>query len=127
MADKIFPLFSQNASATLTLDIDDDATTKTHEYIVDSRTVLINAAGADAAPTHTVNIQGEVGLVFFVDITSLNKDSDDADATVVFSKGDNTITFDAATEAASVMITETGLQDATDLLIIGATSDATFA
>jgi hypothetical protein len=126
MADKIFPLFSQNASATMTLGIDDDATAKTHEYIVDSRTVLIDAAGADAAPTHTVNIQGEVGLVFFVDITSLNKDSDTAAATVVFSKGDNTITFDAATEAASVMITETGLQDATDLLIIGATSGATF-
>lgn len=127
MADKIFPLFSQNASATLTLDIDDAATAKTHEYIVDSRTVLINAAGAAVAPTHTVKIQGEVGLVFFVDITSLNKDSDVAAATVVFSKGDNTITFDAASEAASVMITETGLQDASDLLIIGATSGATFA
>ena len=127
MADKIFPLFSQNASATITLDIEDDATAKTHQYIVDSRTVLINAAGADVAPTHTVNIQGEVGLVFFVDITSLNKDTDTADATVVFAKGDNTITFDAATEAASVMITETGLQDASDLLIIGATSGATFA
>jgi hypothetical protein len=126
MADKIFPLFSQNDSATITLDIDNEATAKTHKYVVDSRTVLIDAAGADVAPTHTVNIQGEVGLVFFVDITSLNKDTDTAAATVVFAKGDNTITFDAETEAASVMITESGLQDATDLLIIGATSGATF-
>lgn len=125
MADKIFPLFSQNASATITLDIAADATAKTHEYTVDSRTVLIDAAGADVAPTHTVNIHGEVGLVFFVDITSLDKDSDDAAATVVFAKGDNTITFDVGTEAASVMITESGLQDASNL--IGATSGATFA
>lgn len=129
MANKIFPLFSQTASATLTLDIADDATVANHEYTVDSRTVLIDAAGADVAPTHNVTIYGETGLVFFVDITSLDKDSDTAPAAaVVFSRpvGSETVTFDAGTEAAAIMLTENGFEDVTALLG-AATSGATFA
>ena len=124
----IFPLVSETASATLTLDIANNATAKTVDFAVASRTVLINAAGADSAPTYTVNITGPNGLVFFVDITSLDKDTDTAAAAaVIFKKGNNTLTFDAATEAACVMLTENGFQNATDLLLIGATSGATFA
>jgi len=129
MANKIFPLFSQTASATMTLDIADADTVANHEFTVDSRTVLINAAGADDAPTHNVIIHGETGLVFFVDITSLDKDSDTAAAAAVVFKranGTETVTFDAGTEAAAIMLTENGFEDVTALLG-AATVGAAFA
>ena len=124
----IFPLVSEVASATLTLDIADDAEAKTHDFVPASRVVLIDAAGAAVAPTHTVNLTGPNGLVFFIDVTSLDKDtSTAAAAAVIFKKGDNTLTIDAAGEAACVMLTENGFQDASNLLLIGATASATFA
>ena len=113
----------------MTLDIEDTDTVANHEFTVDSRTVLIDAAGADAAPTHNVTIYGETGLVFFVDITSLNKDTDTAAAAAVVFKranGAETVTFDAATEAAAIMLTENGFEDVTAILA-AATSGATFA
>lgn len=113
----------------MTLDIDDADTVANHEFTVDSRTVLIDAAGADTAPTHNVTIYGETGLVFFVDITSLNKDTDTAAAAAVVFKranGAETVTFDAATEAAAIMLTENGFEDVTAVLA-AATSGATFA
>ena len=114
----------------MTLEINATATAKTVEYAVDSRTVLINAQGADAAPTYTVDIEAPVGLVFFVDITSLNSNSEDnAAAAVIFRKAGSTVTFDAATEQACIWVTDAGLIDGTNILgsALGSTSGATFA
>ena len=129
MANKLFPLFSETASATLTLEIDSGSTAKTVDFEVDSRTVLINAQGADSAPTYTVNLRGPEGLVFFVDITSLNSNTGSAAAAaVIFSRGANTLTLDAANEAASVLLTKDGLQSASDLDLIGTNANSpTFA
>ena len=129
MANKLFPLISETASATLTLEIDAASTAKTVDFEVDSRTVLINAQGADSAPTYTVNLRGPEGLVFFVDITSLNSNSGSAAAAaVIFSRGANTLTLDAANEAASVLLTKDGLQSASDLDLIGTNANSpTFA
>lgn len=125
----VFPLLSQTASATMTLEIDATATAKTVEYAVDSRTVLINAQGADAAPTYTVNIEAPIGLVFFVDVTSLNSNSEDAASVVTLQKGTSTVTIDAAGEAACIWVTDAGLIDGSNILgsALGATSGATFA
>ena len=114
----------------MTLEIDATATEKTVEYAVDSRTVLINAQGADSAPTYTVNIEAPIGLVFFVDITSFNSNTEDAGAAaVIFKKAGSTVTFDADTEAACIWVTDAGLVDGTNILgtALGATSGATFA
>jgi len=125
----VFPLLSQTASATMTLEIDADATAKTVEYAVDSRTVLINAQGADATPTYTVNIEAPIGLMFFVDVTSLNSNTGTAAAEVVLQKGTSTVTIDAAAEAACIWVTDAGLIDGSNILgsALGATSGATFA
>jgi len=126
----VFPLLSQTASATMTLEIAATETAKTDRYVVDSRTVLINAQGADAAPTYTVDIDAPVGLVFFVDITSFNSNSEDNPAAaVIFRKAGSTVTFDADTEAACIWVTDAGLVDGTNILgsALGATSGATFA
>ena len=125
MADKLFPLLSQTASATLTLEIAATATAKTVNFEFDSRTVLINAQGADSAPTYTVDLIGPAGLIFFVDITSLNSNTGSAAAAaVIFRRGSNTLTLNAANEAASVMLTKHGLQSATDLDIIGTNANS---
>lgn len=125
MANNLFPLISDQATATLTLEIAEDATAKTVEYIVDSRKVSIDAQGADAAPTYTVNLHGPTGLVFFVDVTSLNKrGGDDVAATVKFVKGKNTLTISASNMKASVMLTDEGLQSASDLDLIGVNANS---
>tara|TARA_R100000951_G_scaffold79480_1_gene67433 strand:- start:378 stop:779 length:402 start_codon:yes stop_codon:yes gene_type:complete len=133
MADKIFPLVSQNVTADLNLTIESTEATKTQNFEVDSRKVIIkaqgNATATGAAPAYTVNLTGPTGLVFFVDINNLNINSADVAATsIVFKKGKNTLTLDAADETASVMLTDEGFQEATDLLLIGASAnDPTFA
>lgn len=132
MASKLFPFFSSQASQTLTLEIDAAETAKTVDFVVDARTVNINAQGADAAPTYTVNLRGgQVGMVFVIDVTSLDARAggDTADAKVKFVKGDNSVLIDASGEDATVMITESGLIDASNFLgsHFGSTTDATFA
>jgi len=112
MADKLIPLIPQDATETLTLDIANDATAKTHDaYEVVSAEVLINAAGANAAPTHTVPLIADVGQVVHIDITSLDKDNDTADAIVKFTYGDSTITFNADANEATIMFLETTVLD----------------
>lgn len=133
MADKIFPLISQTVTADLNLTIESTASTKTQSFAVDSRTVVIkaqgNATATGAAPAYTVNLTGPTGLVFLVNINSLNINTADvAAASIVFKKGKNTLTLDAADEVASVMLTDEGFQEATDLLLIGASANSpTFA
>ena len=133
MADPIFPLISQTVTADLNLTIADTASTKTQSFAVDSRTVVIkaqgNATATGAAPAYTVNLTGPTGLVFLVNINSLNINTADVAATsIVFKKGKNTLTLDAANEVASVMLTDEGFQEATDLLLIGASANSpTFA
>ena len=103
----IFPLVAQDATETLTLDIADDATAKTHDsYAIKSAELLIDAAGADAAPTHTVPVTAELGQIVHIDVTSLNKDTDTAAAVVKLTYGDSTLTFDAAGEEATIMFLE---------------------
>lgn len=112
MADKLIPLIPQDATETLTLDIADTATAKTHDaYEVISAEILINAAGADAAPTHTVPLVAEVGQVVHIDVTSLDKDEDTADAVVKLTYGDSTITFDEDTDEATIMFLESTVLD----------------
>ena len=129
MANKLFPLISETASATLTLEIAATSTAKTVDFEVDSRTVSINAQGADSAPTYTVNLRGPEGLIFFINVTSLNSNSGSAAAAaVVFSRGSNSVTLDATNETASVLLTKDGLQSASDLDIIGTNANSpTFA
>ena len=126
----IFPLISDTDSATLTLEIAAAATAKTVGFKVDSRKVLINAQGANAQPTYTVNIEAPVGLVFFVDITSLNSNSGTAASKVVFSKAGTTVTFDAGSEQACIFVNGEGeLVDGSTLLgtAFPSTIGATFA
>jgi hypothetical protein len=129
MADKIFPLISQTVTADLNLTIAATAATKTQSFAVDSRTVVIkaqgNATATGAAPAYTVNLTGPTGLVFLVNINSLNINTEDVAATsIVFKKGKNTLTLEAANEVASVMLTDEGFQEATDLLLIGASANS---
>jgi hypothetical protein len=126
----IFPLFSDVEDQTLTLEIAATATSKTVGFNVDSRKVLINAQGADAAPTYTVNIEAPVGLIFFVDITSLNSNTGAAASTVVFSKAGSTVEFDAAGDQACIFVNGDGkLVDGANFLgtVFSTTSGATFA
>ena len=133
MADKIFPLISQPVTADLNLTIESTASTKTQSFAVDSRTVVIkaqgNATATGAAPAYTVNLTGPTGLVFLVNINSLNINSEgEPAASIVFKKGKNTLTLAAANQVASVMLTDDGFQEATDLLLIGASAHSpTFA
>ena len=122
---KLFPVFADTASATLELKIDATATAKTVDYKVDSREVLINAQGADAAPTYTVNLDpSDAGMLFTVDVTSLNSNSEDAAATVVFERGDQSLTIDGQGDAAFVLLTESGIVSAADFFN---STDATVA
>ena len=128
MADKLFPLLSQSASADLNLTIESTEATKTQGFEVDSRTVIIkaqgNATATGSAPAYTVNLTGPTGLVFLVNINSLNINSADVPAaSIVFKKGRNTLTLNAANEAASVMLTDDGFQEATDLGLIGTSAN----
>ena len=127
----IFPLLSETKDETITLEIDAAATSATHSHEVSSRTLKIDAQGATAACTHTVNISGPNGLVFlidFLDADSLNaNEANTAASSVTIAKGENTILLHAIAEQASVMLTEDGFIDASDILLIGATSGATFA
>ena len=107
MANLIFPLIPQDSTETLTLDIANGATAKTHNsYAIVSAELLINAAGADAAPTHTVPVTAEIGQVVHIDVTSLDKDSDTAAGVVKLTYGKSTLTFDVATEEATVIFLE---------------------
>ena len=127
MASNMFPLLPQSATATLALDIAYDATAKTHDvYEIASVEVKINAAGADSAPTHTVPVTAAVGQVVHVDILSRNKDSDSQAATIVFTYGDSTVTFDADAEEATIMFLENTVIDVRPLFG-GAASTATIA
>ena len=127
MAKNIFPLLGQSATATLTLDIADDATAKTHDpYEITSAVVEIDAAGADAQPTHTVPVVAAVGQIVHFDVDSLDKDTDTAAGIVVLTYGDSTITFDAAAEEATVMFLENSVIDVRPLFG-GVASDATIA
>jgi hypothetical protein len=132
----IFPLVSQTKDATLALPV--SALTDTgeikHNHVVDSRTLKIDADGNNngiTAVTHTVNISGPTGLVFLVDF--LDNDSlaangaAQAATSVKLVKGDNEVLLDAIAEQACLLLTETGFVDGSDLLLIGATSDATFS
>jgi hypothetical protein len=127
----IFPLLSETKEETITLEIDAADTSATHSHVVNSRTLKIDAQGATNACTHTVNISGPNGLVFlidFLDSGSLNANSAaTAASSVTIAKGENTILLDLVTEQASVMLTENGFIDASDMLLIGATTGATFA
>ena len=112
MAKNIFPLIPQDATETLTLDIANGETAKTHDaYEIISAEVLINAAGADAQPTHTVPVTAAVGQVVHIDVTSLDKDSDTAAGIVKLTYGSSTLTFDAASEEATVMFLENSVLD----------------
>jgi len=129
----IFPIVSETASETVTLPIDAAATSATHNLIVNSRKISIDAEGADAACTHVVNVQAPNGMIFFVDFLnadSLNANGGDVDATsVTLKKGDNEILLNAIAETACVLATETGFVDGTGILgtDLGATSGATFS
>ena len=126
----IFPLFSDVETEDLILEIAATATSKTVGFNVDSRKVLINAQGANAAPTYTVNIEAPVGLIFFVDITSLNSNTGAAASTVVFSKAGSTVKFDAGTEQACILVNGDGkLVNGANFLgtVFSTTSGATFA
>jgi len=126
----IFPLIPKEVEETLTLEIDAAETAKTVGFVVNARKVLINAQGADAVPTYTVEIDAPVGLFFFVDITSLNSNSGDAASKVVFSKAGSTVTFDAASEQACIFVNADGeLKNGTNFLgsVFGSSSGATFA
>lgn len=108
----IFPLIPQDATETLTLDIANDATAKTHDaYEIISAELLINADGANAQPTHTVPVNAAVGQVVHIDVTSLNKGTDAAAGIVKLTYGRSTLTFDAAAEEATVMFLEDSLID----------------
>lgn len=112
---KLFPVFADTASATLELTIAATATAKTVDYKVDSRTVVVNAQGADSAPTYTVNLDpSDAGMLFIVDVTSLNSNSEDVAATVVFERGDQSLTIDGNGDQAFVMLTESGIVSAAD-------------
>ena len=132
----IFPLVSQTKDATLTLAV--SALTDTgeikHNHVVDSRTLKIDAQGNNAeidAVTHTVNISGPTGLVVLVDFLdddSLNANgAGQAASSVKLVKGDNEVLLDAIAEQACLLLTENGFVDGSDLLLIGATSNATFS
>jgi len=129
----IFPLISETASETVTLPIDAEATAATHSLAVKSRTILIDAQGADAACTHVVNVTAPNGMIFFVDFLdtgALNANGADAAATsVTLKKGDNTILLNAITEDACVLVTENGFVDGSSILgtVFGSTTGATFA
>jgi len=128
----IFPLISERASETVTLSIAAADTSATHSLAVKSRTILIDAEGADAACTHVVNVTAPNGMIFFVDFLdsgSLNANTATAAASsVTLKKGDNTILLDAVAEAACVRVTENGFVDGSNILgtALGATSGATF-
>jgi hypothetical protein len=129
----IFPLVSETPSETVTLPIVATATTATHSLTVNSRTVKIDAQGADAACTHVVNVTAPNGMIFFVDFLdagALNANGAAAAATsVTLKKGDNTILLDAVTEDACVLVTENGFVDGSNILgtVFNATTGATFA
>ena len=129
----IFPLVSETASETVTLSIASDATSATHNLIVNSREIKIDAQGADAACTHVVNVQAPNGMIFlvnFLDGDSLNANAaDEAATSVTLKKGDNEILLDAVAETACVLSTETGFVDGAGILgsDLGATSGATFS
>jgi len=112
---KLFPVFADTASATLELTIAATATAKTVDYKVDSRTVVVNAQGADSAPTYTVNLDpSDSGMLFIVDAGNLNSNGEDAGATVVFERGDQSLTVNANADKAFVMLTESGIVSADD-------------
>tara|TARA_R100001510_G_scaffold53950_1_gene56073 strand:+ start:1576 stop:1956 length:381 start_codon:yes stop_codon:yes gene_type:complete len=124
---KLFPVFSDTASATLELTIAATATAKTVDYKVDSRTVVVNAQGADSAPTYTVNLDpSDSGMLFIVDAGNLNSNTENNAATVVFERGDQSLTVNANTDKAFVMLTESGIVSATTLFN-AADNNVTFA
>ena len=126
----IFPLIPNEISETLTLEIAAAETAKTVGFVVNARKVLINAQGANATPTYTVEIDAPVGLFFFVDITNLNSNSGTNASKVIFSKAGSTVTFDAGTEQACIFVDADGkLKDGTNFLgsVFGSSSGATFA
>ena len=133
MANKLFPLFSQVASEEIVLVIAATATSATHSHTVDSRTLLIDAQGANSAPTHVVNIIAPTGMIFFVDFKdsgALNANSaSQAASSVTLKKGKNEILLDAVGEAACVLVTDDGFVDGSNFLgsAFGATSGATFS
>lgn len=112
MADLIFPLIAQDPTEELTLDIAADETAKTHDdYAIISAELTINAAGANAAPTHTVPVIAEIGQVVHIDVTSLDKDSSTAAGVVKLTYGKSTLTFDDGAEEATVMFLEDTIID----------------
>jgi len=128
MADNLIPLIPQTASATMTLDIDAAETAKTVDaFDIVSAKLLIDANGADAAPTYTVPVNAAVGQIVHIDVTSLNTDSESAAAVVKMTYKDATMTFDAAGEEATVMFTELGVVDVSDLFNGTATSAGVIA
>jgi hypothetical protein len=132
----IFPLVSQTKDATLTLKVPNATDTGEikHDHVIDSRTLKIDAEGNNAEidpVTHTVNISGPTGLVVlvdFLDTDSLNANGAGQDASSVkLVKGDNEVLLDAIADQACLLLTETGFEDGSDLLLIGASSNATFS
>ncbi len=118
MADKLIPLFHQTESATVSMALAADTdVAATHNHVVESRIVKMDADGndtaAESAPVHTLILDGDVGVVFkidFLDTDSLNANGDNnaASKVVVKRKGNDTdeLTFDAIGEEAIVMFTE---------------------
>jgi hypothetical protein len=108
----LIPLLSQVKEATV--DVTGDMV-----YEIDSRKLLINATGDS---THTVTIEGKIGQIVYIDITSLDSDSTSTASTVIFRRGDVDLTFNAATEQAIVQLTDTGFANVDDVKLFGSLS-----
>jgi hypothetical protein len=110
----LFPLVAAEASATLAIPT---GTTGTITHVCNERKLLINAYGSTgAAETFNVSLDGPDGLLYFVDITSLNAGDGGTAAAVVVSRGENSFTLDDVTESAALLFTSTGFSDASAIL-----------
>lgn len=111
----LIPLLSQVKEATV--DIAGDMI-----YEIDSRKLLINATGNSS---HVVTIEGKVGQIVYIDITSLDSDSTSTTSTVTFRRGEVDLTFDADTEHAVVQLTSTGFANVDDIKLFGTITTST--
>lgn len=111
----LIPLLSQVKEATV--DIAGDMI-----YEIDSRKLLINATGNSS---HVVTIEGKVGQIVYIDITSLDSDSTSTTSTVTFRRGEVDLTFDGSTEHAVVQLTSTGFANVDDIKLFGSVTTST--
>ena len=119
---KLIPFFHQDVKEDLVLKIDAAETAATHDHVVKSRKITMDAQGATNAPTHTLILDAEPGVILFIDFLdsgSLNANSaaTDASKVVVKRKGndDDELTFDDVAEQAIVMFTDTFFEDVSEV------------